>query len=132
MSDKTHTDYDDLCRAAKSGFNRFPAGTISEDLDSGFRVGAGLDLIVDIHVWDLYDPDDPGDRFDSDKLSESNELPLPDTLEDHTSVLDSILAGLQDSPLGAEINGLTTDGDNHDCEAIFWFRDQPWIIKVRE
>lgn len=59
------------------------------------------------------------------------EFAQPKELRDHTDVLDAALSGLRHGGLAESISGLTTDGDNHDCEAMFQFRSIGWSVKVR-
>jgi hypothetical protein len=54
-----------------------------------------------------------------------------ETVKDHCDVLDVCLNALsKDERARKSISDLTTDGDNHDCEAIFHLQD--WWYKTLE
>jgi hypothetical protein len=57
--------------------------------------------------------------------------PEPRHVWDHTDILDVALHALASSPLCPHIDDLTTDGDNTDCEAIFRYDDEWYVLKVR-
>lgn len=111
--------------AIKKGFSSFP-DCIEPHLDNDFQVSTETD------VYTLTIEEDEDDPIDMTTSASVAGCASPKELKDHTSVLDAALAGLGSDPaVAAEITALTTDGDNHDCEAKFNFRGKAWTIKVR-
>jgi hypothetical protein len=57
---------------------------------------------------------------------------VPEKVKDHWNVLECCLRALADNRWSAErISQVTTDGDNHDCEALFAFEGRAYFLKVR-
>jgi hypothetical protein len=60
------------------------------------------------------------------------EYKKPSKIKDHVGVLDMALYLLGNSREREKISGLTTDGDNKDCEAIFHHKEYGNVVlKVR-
>lgn len=100
---------------------------------------------------DVYD----GDRFEvtpvggnkyTVKIDEADVEPdegvgvsLPDlrtravpAVKNHVDILDVCLHALKASDYAKHLEGVTTDGDHRDCEAIFYTEDDGWLsLKVR-
>jgi hypothetical protein len=89
----------------------------------------GMTYTVTIDDFDEDDDDPIGDEPMTGNYFRSDSR--PDPLTNHVSVLSAILYCLAHSDYRSKITGLTTDGDNHDCEAIFKYDNQPTIIKIR-
>lgn len=118
-----------ILRTIRDGFDaRFPNMITTTGTHTYVDVdGDSFELIVET--------DDEFDKAEYGPMSMAEMArgwDVPVKPKDCTDVLDIILFSLsQHEQLAKEITGLTTDGDNHDCEAMFLFRNQAWTIKVR-
>lgn len=58
---------------------------------------------------------------------------MPKNIKDHTQIMDACLAALAaDEEIVESISDLTTDGGSDDCEAIFNFAEEGYLIlKIR-
>jgi hypothetical protein len=73
------------------------------------------------------------DDVDKNDRPMSRDYKTPKKIKDHTQVLDVCLAALAaDKEIVESINDLTTDGGSDDCEAIFNFAEEGYLIlKIR-
>ena len=71
-------------------------------------------------------PDKNPEDFDDEPF---DDYPKPAAIKDHADLLDIGLHGLS-LFFKDEVRGLTVDGDNKSCEAIFLWGDQPYIMRA--
>lgn len=102
--------------------------TIDEAHDTGVDVAIGHDgYTVTVDEFEL----DEDEELTGSKWEPNTLAPHAHSPKNHGDLLDVCLAGLARAPFADQITDMTTDGDNHDCEAIFAINGEFYVVKVR-